>query len=85
MTRQPDSITKRELRVVAAWWHTGTVVEAAKMLGVSEQTAKNQLHTARLRTGAPNTLVLARMLAGKLPSVATLRRQVREERARKAA
>ena len=79
MTRQAArAITNRELQVIAAWWHTGTVKEAAGLLGVTEQTAKNQLHTARLRTGAPNTLVLARMFANDLPSIATLRRQSRK-------
>jgi DNA-binding CsgD family transcriptional regulator len=53
-------------------------VEAAKILGITEQTAKNQLHTARLRTGAPTTLALARMFSGELPSVATLRRKARK-------
>lgn len=76
MTDRP--ISPRELQVVAAWWHTGSVVEAATLLGISEQTAKNQLHTARLRTGAPTTLALARMFSGKLPSVAKLRRAARK-------
>jgi DNA-binding CsgD family transcriptional regulator len=72
------AVSKRELEVIAAWWHAGTVVEAAKILGITEQTAKNQLHTARLRTGAPTTLALARMFSGELPSVATLRRKARK-------
>lgn len=69
------SVTKRELQVIAAWWHEGTVVKAADLLGITEQTAKNQLHTARMRTGAPNTLMLARMFSKDLPSVSKLRQQ----------
>lgn len=76
--RAMKSISPRELEVVAAWWHEGSVVAAAKLLGITEQTAKNQLHTARLRTGAPTTLALARMFSGELPSVATLRRKRRK-------
>ena len=76
--RAVRSISKRELEVTAAWWHMGSVVEAARLLGISEQTAKNQLHTARIRTGAPNTLALARMFSGDLPSVATLRRKAKK-------
>ncbi|MCA1572497.1 MAG: hypothetical protein LC798_19795 [Chloroflexi bacterium] len=83
MTRK--SVTDRELEIVAAWWHEGTVVDAAKLLEISEQTAKNLLHTARMRSGAPNTLALARMHAKGLPTVATLRRRTRERARRKVA
>lgn len=83
MTRK--SVTEREIEVVAAWWHTGSVVEAARLLDIPEQTAKNLLHTARLRSGASNTLTLARMHAKGLPSVATLRRRTRERERRKVA
>ncbi len=75
------SVTDRELEIVAAWWHTGSVVEAARLLVISEQTAKNMLHTARLRSGAPTTLALARMHAKGLPSVGTLRRRTRARKA----
>lgn len=78
MSKPMRPVSKRELEVIAAWWHAGTVVEAAAILGITEQTAKNQLHTARLRTGAPNTLTLARMFAGDLPSLAALRRRSRK-------
>ena len=70
--------TKRELEVIAAWWHTGTVNEAARLIGIAPQTAKNLLHTARLRTGAPNTLALSRMYADDLPSLVALRRRARK-------
>lgn len=69
------SITDRELEVIAAWWHEGTVVGAAKLLGISEQTAKNLLFTARLRAGTTSTLALARMFEKELPSLAKLRRK----------
>lgn len=72
------AISKRELDVIAAWWHTGTVVEAARLLNISEQTAKNQLHTARLRTGLPTTLALARQFSRDLPPVSVLRRRARK-------
>jgi hypothetical protein len=71
MTR--GNLSQRELDVVAGWWHEGTVKGAASLLGIAEQTAKNELRTARLRTGAPTTLALARMFMDQLPSVRTLR------------
>lgn len=78
MRANKNGITQRELYVVAAWWHVGSVVGAADLLGLKEQTAKNVLHTARLRSGAPNTLALARMYSSKLPSLAACRRRARE-------
>ena len=74
------TISPRELEVVAAWWHTGTVKDAAEIMDLAPQTAKNLLAMARLRTGHPNTLTLARAYSSQLPSVATLRRRVRERR-----
>jgi DNA-binding CsgD family transcriptional regulator len=81
--RAMKALSPRELEVVAAWWHQGSVKEAAALLGIHEQTAKNQLFTARMRAGATTTLALARLYSKDLPTVATLRRRVRE-RARKA-
>lgn len=83
--RTGRSISPRELEVVAAWWHEGTVVGAANLLGISEQTAKNQLHTARMRAGATTTLALARLYAAELPSATVLRRRVKERSQRRAA
>lgn len=83
--RTGRSITARELEVIAAWWHTGSVVEAAKLLGIHEQTAKNQLYTARLRAGATTTLALARLYAKDLPSAAVLRRRSKQRSDRQAA
>jgi hypothetical protein len=76
--RTGRSITNRELEVIAAWWHEGTVVGAAKLLDLHPQTAKNLLATARLRAGASTTLALARMHSGDLPSVAVLRRRTKQ-------
>jgi hypothetical protein len=73
-------LTELELLVVASWWHVGSVVDAAKTLNISEQTAKNVLHTARLRSGAPNTLALARMYSRELPSLSVCRRKARKPR-----
>ena len=79
------AITDRELEVIAAWWHTGSVVEAAKLLEIHEQTAKNLLATARLRAGATTTLALAKLHSQGLPTVGVLRRRTRDRQRRKAA
>lgn len=78
-------VTDRELEVVAAWWHSGSVVEAARFLVISEQTAKNLLHTARLRSGAPTTLALSQMFMADLPSVVALRRRTKQRANRRTA
>lgn len=44
--------TKAELSILAAWWETQSVVKAAQMLGIGEQTAKNQLATVRRKARA---------------------------------
>jgi hypothetical protein len=75
-----SKLTDLELLVVASWWHVGSVVEAAKTLNISEQTAKNVLFTARLRSGAPNTLMLARMYSADLPPLTVCRRRARKHR-----
>ena len=76
-----NGLTARELDVIAAWWHEGTVKGAAELLNISVQTAKNDLHTARLRSGAPTTLALARMYSKQLHTVAVLRRHARKRAA----
>ena len=76
-----NGLTPRELDVVSAWWHEGSVKGAAAILNLSEQTAKNDLRTARLRTGAPTTLALARMYSKQLHTVAVLRRHARKRAA----
>lgn len=81
MTRQArllSELTARELDVVAGWWHLGSVVEAAKVLNISDQTAKNLLRTARLRSRSPSTLALARMYMDRLPSLAVVKRHARK-------
>lgn len=45
-------LTKRELDVLAAWWMSGSVKEAAHLAGVGEQRAKNLLAAARNRNRA---------------------------------
>ena len=82
--RTGRAITDRELEVIAAWWHEGTVVGAAKFLGITEQTAKNELYMARLRAGATTTLALARLYAAEMPSITVLRRRVRDRQKRAA-
>jgi hypothetical protein len=83
--RAGRTITDRELEVVAAWWHEGSVVGAAKFLDIHEQTAKNLLHTARLRAGATTTLALARLYAKQLPTPVVLRRRTKQRAQRRAA
>ena len=58
-------LTDRELQVVSAWWHTGTVKAAAEFLGLAESTVKNTLYSARHKTGHPNTLLLAKAVMGE--------------------
>lgn len=74
-------LSPRELYVIAGWWHTGTVKEAAQASGLSVQTAKNVLFTARLRSGAPTTLALARMYAKELPSLASVKKHAKKPKA----
>ena len=45
-------LTPRELEVLIAWWTTGSVVEAARVVGVGRQRAVNMLAAARIRNGA---------------------------------
>ena len=81
MTRRSrivNELTPRELDVLAAWWHVGSVKGAAELLNLSEQMAKGTLWMARTRTGAPNNLTMARLYAAKLPSLAVVRRHARK-------
>src|SRR5688572_14969842 len=56
--------TDREAQVLAAYVQSNKVYDAAKKLGMSEQTAKNHLHAIRRRLGVPSTRqVLARLLS----------------------
>lgn len=45
-------LTARELDVLTCWWLAGSVKEAAHLVGVGEQRAKNLLAAARIRNGA---------------------------------
>ena len=49
-------LTPAELDALAAWWEAGTVVGAAKTLGRSVQTVKNQLADARRRSQTDSNL-----------------------------
>jgi hypothetical protein len=66
-------LTPRELDILGAWWHEGSVVGAAQLVNVSEQTAKNVLHTARLRAHVATNLALARLFLDDLPSLKAIR------------
>ena len=50
--RDGGRLTERELDVLAYWWMTGSVKQAAVLAGVGQQRAKNLLHRARIRNGA---------------------------------
>ena len=73
--RTARPVTDRELDVISAWWHQGTVKGAADLLGLHVQTAKNLLHTARMRAGVPNTLALAQLTRKDHRSMAALKRR----------
>ncbi len=62
----PVSLTARELAVLSAWWHMGSVKRAALLAGVGEQRAKNLLMRARGRNGAATTVELASMFFDRL-------------------
>lgn len=65
-------LTKRELDALSAWWATGSVKEAAAMLGTTPQTVKNQLYMARIRVGAANNAILVQKHLKVLRSAAEL-------------
>jgi hypothetical protein len=64
--RQPlpaitEELTPRELELLVAWWTLGSVTQAARAIGVTEQRAKNMLARARIRSGVDtNDQLLAR-------------------------
>lgn len=58
MTVHPP--TPRQIEILAAWWFTkGSSVKAAKLLGLSQQTVRNQLYQFRLQEKADSNLDLA--------------------------
>lgn len=64
-------MTPALLDALMAWWHTGSVKQAAIRLGLAEQTVKNQLATARRRSHVPNNLLAVKanwkLLAQRFP------------------
>ena len=52
LPRSSEYLTRRELDVLTAWWLTDSVKEAARLVGVGEQRAKNLLAAARFRNRA---------------------------------
>lgn len=62
-------ITDAELDALSAWWWTRSTKAAATLLGLSEQTVKNQLYDARRRNGAHKTIELVQLFGGLLRSV----------------
>ena len=76
-------ITARELDVLSAWWLTGSVKAAASLLAMPEQSAKNHLHLARVRSGAASNVLLVQRYLFDLRSLAELRR-TQHKRARRA-
>lgn len=52
LPRPARGLTPREVQVLIAWWTTGSVVEAARQVGVGRQRAVNMLAAARIRNGA---------------------------------
>lgn len=65
---QPDHLTDRELDVLSAWWHFGTVRRAAIVVRVGEQRAKNLLYRARQRNQAHSNDELVTMYLDRLRS-----------------
>jgi hypothetical protein len=59
-------MTKAETSALSAWWWARTTRGAARILGLSEQTVKNQLMRARQRNDCKRTYELAELFGGKL-------------------
>lgn len=66
------SLTSRELDALSAWWHTNSVQQAAVLIGVTEQRAKNLLANARVRSGASSNGELVSLYLGQIRTMATL-------------
>ena len=62
-------ITDAELTALSAWWWSRSTRAAATLLGLSEQTVKNQLYDARRRNGVHKTIALVQLFSGQLRSV----------------
>lgn len=64
-----DQLTPRELEVLMHWWLTGSVKDAAHIVGVGEQRAKNMLANARNRSRVRTN---SQLLSAHLDEVRTL-------------
>lgn len=65
----PDDVrylTDRERAALSAWWWFKSTRAASVALGLSEQTVKNQLQTARNRNEVRRTVDLAFMFLAQL-------------------
>lgn len=66
-------LTDRERAALSAWWWLKSTKAAANILGLSEQTVKNQLQTARHRNEVRRTVDLAFMFMRELDAKAMVR------------
>jgi DNA-binding CsgD family transcriptional regulator len=66
-------LTERELAALSAWWWFKSTRAAATALGLSEQTVKNQLQTARHRNGVERTVDLAFMFMQQISPAKVVR------------
>lgn len=66
-------LTERELAALSAWWWFKSTRAAATALGLSEQTVKNQLLTARHRNGVARTVDLAFMFMQQISPAKVVR------------
>lgn len=66
-------LTDRERAALSAWWWFKSTAAAGNALGLSEQTVKNQLMTARHRNGVHRTVDLAFMFMRELSPKAVVR------------
>lgn len=59
-------LTAAELRALSAWWWAKSARGAGRILGLTEQTVKNQLMRARQRNQCHKTVTLAETFAAQL-------------------
>jgi hypothetical protein len=71
LTRE-ERLTRAELNALSAWWWARTTRGAARVLGLHEQTVKNQLWTARRRNQCLRTSDLAERFFGQLKTLEEL-------------
>lgn len=76
--KAPRGLTPRELEVLIAWWTTGSVVQAAKQVGVGRQRAVNMLAAARIRNRVKNN---EQLLAQNLEAIREAVREITQHNA----